>query len=198
MPLHALVFRGLLHRIAQRAVRNTARADLSRFTYSSIASFAPVAATTLQSAAAQAQTPVRTVPFVDLDRYLGDWFEIARFPNRFQRACVGDVRATYARRPDGRLDVANRCRTAEGETEARGVARIVDVRAFAKLKVRFAPSWLSWLPMVWGDYWIIGLAPDYAWAVVGEPGRNYLWTRPRAATGRRIDRAALGGARQRI
>src|SRR6188768_2109353 len=133
-----------------------------------------VLATTLQTAAAQTQSPVRTVPFVDLDRYAGGWFEIARFPNRFQHECVGDVRATYARRPDGRIDVVNRCRTAEGETEARGVARIVDEQAFARLKVRFAPAWLSFLP-VWGDYWIIGLAPDYSWAVVGNPGRDYLW-----------------------
>lgn len=129
--------------------------------------------TTLQTTVAQTQ-PVRTVPFVDLNRYAGDWFEIARFPNRFQRACVGDVRATYARRPDGRIDVVNRCPTAGGETEARGVARIVDEQTFAKLKVRFAPAWLSFLP-VWGDYWIIGLAPDYSWAVVGDPGRDYLW-----------------------
>src|SRR6187455_2680771 len=126
-------------------------------------------------AGAQVPAPVRTVPLVDLDRYSGDWFEIARFPNRFQRQCVGDVRASYSRRPDGRLDVVNRCRTAEGETEARGVARIVDDRTFAKLKVRFAPAWLSWLPMVWGDYWIIGMAPDYSWVVVGDPGRDYLW-----------------------
>jgi apolipoprotein D and lipocalin family protein len=139
--------------------------------------------TTLQLAAAPAQMPpkVRTVPFVDLDRYAGDWFEIAQFPNKFQRQCVGDVRATYARRPDGRVDVVNRCRTAEGVTEARGVARIVDERSFAKLKVRFAPAWLSWLPMVWGDYWIIGLAPDYSWAVVGDPGRDYLWILARAS-----------------
>ena len=119
-------------------------------------------------------SPVRTVPFVDLDRYAGDWFEIARFPNRFQRQCVGDVRASYARRPDGRLDVVNRCRTADGQIEARGVARIVDERTFAKLKVRFAPAWLSWLPLVWGDYWIIGLAADYSWAVVGDPGPRVL------------------------
>jgi apolipoprotein D and lipocalin family protein len=147
-----------------------------------VAAAALVAATTLQPAAAQAQTPppVRAVPSVDLDRYAGDWFEIARFPNRFQRQCVGDVRATYSRRPDGRVDVVNRCRTAEGETEARGVARIVDDRTFAKLKVRFAPAWLSWLPVVWGDYWIIGLAPDYSWAVVGDPGRDYLWILARA------------------
>jgi apolipoprotein D and lipocalin family protein len=103
-----------------------------------------VAATTLQPPAAQAQAPppVRAVPFVDLDRHAGDWFEIARFPNRFQRQCVGDVRATCARRPDARLDVVNQCRVAEGQTEARGVARIVDERSFAKLKVRSAPAWL--------------------------------------------------------
>jgi apolipoprotein D and lipocalin family protein len=150
------------------------------------------AAMTLQAAAAHAQTPVRTVSFVDLDRYLGDWFEIARFPTRFQRQCVGDVRATYARRADGRLDVVNRCRTAQGETEARGVARIVDERTFAKLKVRFAPAWLSWLPMVWGDYWIIGLAPDYSWAVVGDPGREYLWILARAS---RLDDESTAAAR---
>jgi apolipoprotein D and lipocalin family protein len=145
------------------------------------AAIALVAAMTLQPAAARVQTlpPVRPVPFVDLERYAGDWFEIARFPNRFQRQCVGDVTATYARRPDGRVDVVNRCRTAEGETEARGVARIVDERTFSKLKVRFAPAWLSWLP-VWGDYWIIALAPDYSWAVVGDPGRDYLWILARA------------------
>jgi apolipoprotein D and lipocalin family protein len=139
-----------------------------------------VAGLPLAAAPAHTPPPVRAVPFVDLDRYAGDWFEIARFPNRFQRQCVADVRATYGGRPDGRVDVVNRCRTAEGETEARGVARIVDERTFAKLKVRFAPAWLSLLPMVWGDYWIIGLAPDYSWAVVGDPGRDYLWILARA------------------
>jgi apolipoprotein D and lipocalin family protein len=135
------------------------------------------AAATLHPAAAGAQTPaaVQTVPRVDLDRYAGDWFEIARFPNRFQRQCVGDVRASYARRPDGRLDVVNRCRTADGQTEARGIARIVDEQTSARLKVRFAPAWLSFLPVVWGDYWIVGLAADYSWAVVGDPSRDYLW-----------------------
>jgi apolipoprotein D and lipocalin family protein len=86
----------------------------------------------------------------------------------------------------------NRCRTADGETEARGVARIVDERAFAKLKVRFAPAWLSWLPMVWGDYWIIGLPPDYSWAVVGEPGRKYLWILARAP---QLDDESIAAAR---
>ena len=183
--LAAAVLRPLLriafahrHRVVRAAIGDGRQRVAPRWA----AAIALVAATTLQPAAAAAQTPppVRAVPFVDLDRYAGDWFEIARFPNRFQRQCVGDVRATYARRADGRVDVINRCRTAEGDTEARGVARIVDERTFAKLKVRFAPTWLSWLPMVWGDYWIIGLAPDYSWAVVGDPGRDYLWILARA------------------
>jgi apolipoprotein D and lipocalin family protein len=126
--------------------------------------------------AAESAAAVRTVDSVDLDRYLGEWVEIARFPNRFQRTCAGDVRATYLRRPDGRIDVINRCRTADrGVIEARGVARVVDSRTSAKLKVRFAPALLSFLPIVWGDYWILGLAPDYSWAVVGSPDREYLW-----------------------
>jgi apolipoprotein D and lipocalin family protein len=178
------------HRIVRAAVGRARRRVARR--WAAAAALATVMA--LEPAAAHGQTPapVRTVPFVDLDRYLGDWFEIARFPNRFQRECVGNVRATYGRRSDGLLDVVNRCRTAEGETEARGVARIVDERAFAKLKVRFAPAWLSWLPMVWGDYWIIGLAPDYSWAVVGDPSRNYLWILARTT---QLDDESIAAAR---
>ena len=125
---------------------------------------------------AQAAPQVRTVPKVDLDRYLGQWFEVARYPNRFQRACAGDVAAVYARRTDGRIDVTNRCREADGNTkEAQGVARIVDTASNARLKVRFAPAFLSFIPAVWGDYWVVGLASDYSWAVVGSPDRQYLW-----------------------
>ena len=188
-PLLAIAF-AHRHRVVRTAVGNARQRVVPRWA----AALALVAATTLQLAAAPAQTPppVRAVPSVDLDRYAGDWFEIARFPNRFQRQCVGDVRATYTRRSDGRVDVVNRCRTAEGETEARGIARIVDERSFAKLKVRFAPSWLSWLPVVWGDYWVIGLAPDYSWAVVGDPGRDYLWILARAS---HLDDASAAAAR---
>jgi len=141
--------------------------------------------------------PVRTVDAVDLDRYVGEWFEVSRFPNNFQRACVGDVRATYSRRSDGRVDVVNRCRTADGRiTKAQGIARIVDAGTSAKLKVRFAPAFLSFLPFVWGDYWIVGLADDYSWAVVGSPSRAYLWIlarTPALDTGRYA--AALSAAR---
>ena len=124
----------------------------------------------------QAQSTVRTVPRVDLTRYAGEWFEVARFPNRFQRGCAGDVTARYAIRSDGRIDVINRCRQTDGSfKEAQGVARVVDTATSAKLEVRFAPAFLSFLPFVWGDYWVIGLAPDYSWAVVGSPDREYLW-----------------------
>jgi apolipoprotein D and lipocalin family protein len=195
--LAAAVLRPLLqsafahrHRVVRTAIDHAHPRPRPRWA----AAAALVAATTLQPAAAHAQTPpqVRAVPFVDLDRYAGNWFEIARFPNRFQRQCIGDVRATYARRPDGRVDVVNRCRVANGETAARGVARIADERTSAKLKVRFAPAWLSWLPMVWGDYWIIGLASDYSWAVVGDPGRDYLWILARAP---HLDDASIAVAR---
>jgi len=139
--------------------------------------------TMLMMAASLQSEPVRTVDAVDLTRYLGEWFEIARFPNRFQKACTSDVRATYRRRPDGRIDVLNQCRSTDGQViDAQGVARITDARTSAKLKVRFAPAVLSFLPVVWGDYWIIGLADDYSWAVVGSPDRAYLWILARSPT----------------
>ncbi|HET9361011.1 MAG TPA: lipocalin family protein [Vicinamibacterales bacterium] len=190
-PVLTLAF-AYRHRVVRASVGRPRRPGTARGATAAVAALA--AAATLQTATARAQTPepVRTVPFVDLDRYAGDWFEIARFPNRFQRQCVGDVRASYARRPDGRLDVVNRCRTADGQTEARGVARVVDERAFAKLKVRFAPAWLSLLPVVWGDYWIIGLAEDYSWAVVGSPDRDYLWVLGRTP---RLDERNAAAAR---
>ena len=177
------------HRAVRAAVGHAGRRVERRWATAA----ALAAVTMLQPHLAHAKTtaPVRAVPFVDLNRYAGEWFEIARFPNRFQRQCIGDVRAFYARRPDGRLDVVNRCRTVDGETEAHGVARIVDAQTFAKLKVRFAPAWLSFLPVVWGDYWIIGLAPDYSWAVVGNPGRDYLWILGRAS---RLDDEPLAAA----
>ena len=139
--------------------------------------------------------PVVTVPQVDLDRYLGQWYEIARFPNRFQKKCAGEVRATYAKRPDGRIDVLNECTTGDGQvTKAAGVARVVDERSRAKLKVRFAPAALSFLPFVWGDYWILGLADDYSWATVGSPDRGYLWVLSRTAS---LDEASYAAAVER-
>jgi apolipoprotein D and lipocalin family protein len=124
---------------------------------------------------ALAQDPV-TVPTVDLDRYVGKWFEIARFPNRFQTQCTGEVSAEYVKRADGNIEVINRCAKTDGSMDqAIGEARVVDSVSRAKLKVRFAPAWLSWVPFVWGDYWILDLAADYSTVAVGDPSRKYLW-----------------------
>lgn len=121
--------------------------------------------------------PLATVPSVDLERYLGRWHQIAYYPNFFQRSCTGATTADYSKRADGMIGIVNACRTDGGETRAEGVARVV---APAKLEVRFAPEWLAFLPFVWGDYWVIDLAPDYSYAVVGAPGRDYLWILARA------------------
>ena len=118
-----------------------------------------------------------TQDWVDLSRYAGRWYEIARLPNRFQENCAGDVAATYTLRPDGRVRVVNECRRADGSiTRAEGVARRAqDDGPASRLKVRFAPGWLSFLPFVWGDYWILELDREYRYAMVGDPERKYLW-----------------------
>jgi len=129
-----------------------------------------------------AAAPLPTQDWVDLARYAGRWYEIARLPNRFQDQCAGDVAATYTLRPDGRVTVLNECRRRDGQTaRAEGVARRADDRGPAsRLKVRFAPAWLSFLPFVWGDYWIVELDPGYRHAVVGDPSRKYLWVLSRS------------------
>jgi apolipoprotein D and lipocalin family protein len=121
--------------------------------------------------------PLEVVPVVDLARYAGTWYEVARFPNRFQQKCLGEVTATYSQLSGNEVKVINACRVKNGQiTKAEGKARLADAKGpNSKLKVRFAPSFLSWLPVVWGDYWIIDLAQDYSYAVVGSPDRKYLW-----------------------
>ena len=128
-----------------------------------------------------APAPLRVVPTVDLTRYAGTWYEIARLPNRFQEKCAGEVVAAYELRPDGRVTVTNRCRTTAGDvTVAAGIARRVDGQPPSVLEVRFAPAFLSFLPAVWGDYQIIALGSDYDHAVVGTPDRAYLWVLSRS------------------
>jgi apolipoprotein D and lipocalin family protein len=118
---------------------------------------------------------------VDLDRYLGRWYEIAKIPNRFQSQCISDTTATYTHNADGTIAVVNRCRTRGGEfVEARAIARVADARSNAKLEVSFF-SLLGWRP-VWGNYWVLALGPDYDYAVVGEPGRRYGWILARTPT----------------
>ena len=129
------------------------------------------------NAQATSDKPVTVVPDVDLNRYMGTWHEIARLPNSFQSKCTGDVTATYSLLEDGNVLVVNRCRKENGEfSEAKGVARRASKNGpKGKLEVRFAPSWLSFLPFVWGDYWIIVLASDYSYVAIGGPERKYLW-----------------------
>ncbi len=129
-------------------------------------------------AAAWGQAPAPLVPIASLDvqRYLGRWYEVAKFPNRFQRQCVSDTSALYTLRPDGQLQVLNRCRLASGEfQQALGQARQTGGTTSARLQVRFAPEWLSFLPFVWGDYWVVDLDERYELVAVSEPGRDYLW-----------------------
>ena len=130
--------------------------------------------------------PLKAIERLDVGRYLGTWYEIAKYPNRFQRQCVSGTQAQYRLRDDGQLDVINRCRQASGETaEAVGRARQDGSADSPKLEVRFAPGWLSWLPMVWANYWVIDLDPAYQLAAVSEPNREYLWVLSRTADGGR-------------
>ena len=128
--------------------------------------------------------PLQVVPSVDLIQYSGIWYEIARLPNRFQRQCVSDVTATYTLLDDGEIKVVNTCMNEDGEMESvEGRARRKsEEEPNSKLEVRFAPAFLSFLPFVWGNYWIIDLDPEYTYAVVGEPDREYLWILARSPT----------------
>jgi apolipoprotein D and lipocalin family protein len=112
--------------------------------------------------------PMSVVQSVDLNRYLGRWYEIARFPNRFERGCE-DVTADYGLREDGRISVVNTC-VKEGVAEAiEGQAWVV---APGQLMVTFVP-WLGSLAA--GDYWVLHLEPDYSMAVVGAPTGSFGW-----------------------
>lgn len=126
-------------------------------------------------ALAIAKPPLQAVPELDLARYAGTWHEIARLPMYFERKCARDITATYTAREDGTITVRNACVKADGvNMVSEGVARKTGADP-AKLEVRFAPGWLSALPFVWADYWVIAVDTDYRWAIVGEPGREYLW-----------------------
>jgi len=134
--------------------------------------------------------PLETVSQVEVERYLGTWYEIASFPQRFQRGCTATT-ATYTQGDDGELVIVNRCRkdTVDGpEDSAMGRARVVDPSSNAKLEVSFFGPF-------WGDYWIIDLGEDYEYAVVGHPGRDYLWILSRTPA---MDDAVYDAVLQRL
>lgn len=154
--------------------------------------------------AARAALPNEPVERIDLERYLGTWFEVARLPNRYQDDCVSGTTANYGRGEDGEIVVRNACTTADGERiSVDGVGREV-VSGSGNLQVRFAPRWLAWLP-VWADYWVLDLDPDYRWAVVGGPTRKFLWVlardpqlEPEVFEGIKARAAARGYAVERL
>lgn len=140
-----------------------------------------LASTMVQAAALQ------SVPPIDLSRYQGHWYQIALYPNSFQKQCVSNTTADYTILADGSVEVLNQCVTANGTvSKALGAARVKSGKATlfnpkplpastARLEVRFAPKWLAGLSAVWAPYWVIQLAEDYRYAVVGDPSRKYLW-----------------------
>ena len=130
---------------------------------------------------------LKVVPYVKLERYTGTWYEIARYPQRFQEGCVAS-KAVYGIGPDGKIQVYNECRqgSLEGPVKSvRGKAKVVDPATNAKLKVTF-----FW--PFYGDYWIIDLGEAYEYAVVGHPSRKYLWVLSRTpAMGESVYRGIL-------
>lgn len=119
---------------------------------------------------------VPTVAKVDLNRYAGTWYEIARLPMWFQRHCV-DSKAVYTVRSDGAVGVHNECVTDTGRiNQIEGVATVVDAKTNAKLNVVF-DNWFARLfgSSREGNYWILDLDAEYRTAVVGTPDRRYLW-----------------------
>ncbi len=130
--------------------------------------------------------PVTALPSLDVPAYMGTWYQVAWFPNRFQKQCVADTSATYRQLEGGQVEVVNRCRLSSGTMEdIIGLARPAGAALRgtklepAQLEVSFLPAWLRWLP-IWGNYWVLKLADDGRYAVVSEPQREYLWVLARA------------------
>ena len=155
-----------------------------------------ISALSLPTFAQGSDAAVKTIPSLDVQRYMGTWYEIAKYPNWFQKKCVSNTKAVYSARVDGTLKVLNSCKTADGEvSEAEGTARQLGAKDSPKLEVRFAPAWLSFIPMVWGDYWVIDLDAQYQVAVVSDPRREYLWILSRTP---QLDKKTYDDVLQRI
>ena len=134
----------------------------------SIASVLILSACANQAVYRQSSSPLKSVSSVDLNRYLGTWYEIYRLPNRFEDVDCVTVSAQYALRDDGHVSVLNTCLKKDGPKVANGIAKVVSGSNNAQLKVSFFRPF-------YGDYWVIDLADDYSWVLVGEPAGKYFW-----------------------
>jgi apolipoprotein D and lipocalin family protein len=135
--------------------------------------------------------PLRTMPFVDLPRFMGTWHEIARLPAPFEGACDGQPSAHYALRRGG-VRVVNRCRSASGaERVSTGHAVVVAGSGNARLRISLWPAWLRWLPLAWVDFCIIHVDAQYRTALVGHPNRRFCWLLSRERTISPADEAQL-------
>jgi apolipoprotein D and lipocalin family protein len=154
-------------------------------------------ATPSPTAGSAVLAPLQSLPALEVPPYMGTWYQVALYPNVFQRKCVTDTMATYRQLPDGTVEVKNRCRTADGRMdEALGQARPTGTLtgttlAPARLEVSFLPAWLRWLRVGWGSYWVIQLADDGRYAVISEPKREYLWILSRQPRLSPADEAAI-------
>ncbi len=120
------------------------------------------------------KTEPKAVNHVDLKKYVGLWYEIAKIPNRFQKHCKRGTTAQYRLLDNGKIEVINSCIDENGEKdEAEGIAKVVDANSNAKLEVSFVS--ILGINLFWGDYWIIGLDNNYEYAVIGTPTRKYGW-----------------------
>lgn len=127
------------------------------------------------SAFAANRKPVQTVASVDLNQYLGQWYEIASIPQSFQKDCVKNVKAQYSLTSSGLIKVVNTCETKSGKIKtANARAKVVDKNTNAKLRVTFVKIY-NWVFSLGGNYWILDLADDYSYAVVGDPTTQYGW-----------------------
>ena len=129
------------------------------------------------------RTPPPTVGPLDLERYLGTWYEIARLPMRHEPPDYRDITASYSRDEEGAVRVVNRAVDGEGKRqESVGQARPVDPADPSRLEVSFLPDGLRWIPFSKGDYWILRLDPEYRTSLVGSPDYKYLWLLHREPT----------------
>jgi apolipoprotein D and lipocalin family protein len=138
----------------------------------------------LPAAVSAQPAPLQPLQSLDVAAYMGTWYQVLWFPNRFQKQCITETSATYRDLGDGAVEVSNRCRAADGALDTivgiarppNGVSRIESGKLLpARLEVSFLPAWLRWTGVGWGAYWVVDLAPDGRYAIVSEANREYLW-----------------------